>query len=277
MCDRNNRPYRMDEEDDTNMDMEDTEEYDEDFIDDEDIDDEDDDDVDDEEDDLDGMNDDGTGFGSSSASGGGGPIVGATTTNGSGNGGTTTATTTTTDRSSASQQQQQQAPPPPEPVEEDSAIARRRAIQAIMADKSLTEQEKRFRIQELMSQNRLHVAPPPTPALPSSSSLGPNSIGTETSAACVHYERNCNIVAPCCNRIFGCRICHDELSPGHPPMNRFLIREVVCKNCSIRQAATNQCVNCQTIFGEYHCNICNLWMSQVCVVINTKFYSFYGK
>jgi Ring finger domain len=23
----------------------------------------------------------------------------------------------------------------------------------------------------------------------------------------------------------------------------------------------NQCVNCQTVFGEYHCNICNLWMS----------------
>lgn len=23
----------------------------------------------------------------------------------------------------------------------------------------------------------------------------------------------------------------------------------------------NLCTNCQTVFGEYHCNVCNLWMS----------------
>lgn len=118
---------------------------------------------------------------------------------------------------------------PPPPREEDAAIARRRAIQAIMRDTSLSEQEKRQRIQDLMSGGRIHVAPPPAPSLPV----------PEANAACVHYERNCNIVAPCCNRVFGCRICHDELSPtGHQPMNRFLVREVVCKNCSTRQAAS---------------------------------------
>lgn len=143
---------------------------------------------------------------------------------------------------------------PPEPVEEDAAIARRRAIQQIMADKSLSDQEKRFRVQGVMSQNRTQVAPPPAPIIPV----------PEASAACVHYERNCTIVAPCCDRVFGCRICHDELSPsGHPPMNRFALREIVCKNCNTRQHASNQCVNCQTIFGEYYCNICKLWMSQV--------------
>lgn len=123
------------------------------------------------------------------------------------------------------------APPPPstEPSESDVATARRRAIQEIMRDQTLSADEKRFRIQALMSNNRTEVAPPPSPVLPA----------PEANAACVHYERNCNIVAPCCNRVFGCRICHDELSPsGHPPMNRFLIREVVCKNCNVRQAAT---------------------------------------
>lgn len=118
---------------------------------------------------------------------------------------------------------------PPEPSESDAAVSRRRAIMEIMRDTTLSENEKRFRIQALMSNNRTEVAPPPSPVLPS----------PEANAACVHYERNCNIVAPCCNRIFGCRICHDELSPtGHPPMNRFLIREVVCKNCNTRQAAS---------------------------------------
>ena len=113
--------------------------------------------------------------------------------------------------------------------EEDVAIARRRAIQAIMRDNTLGEAEKRQRIQDLMSGGRTEVAPPPAPVI----------AVPEGNAACVHYERNCNIVAPCCNRVFGCRICHDELSPsGHPPMNRFLIREVVCKLCNTRQAAS---------------------------------------
>lgn len=118
---------------------------------------------------------------------------------------------------------------PPPPQEEDAAIARRRAIQAIMRDPSLSEADKRQRIQDLMSGGRTHVAPPPAPALPA----------PEQNAACVHYERNCNIVAPCCNRVFGCRICHDELSPSdHSPINRFMIQEVVCKNCSTRQRAS---------------------------------------
>jgi CHY zinc finger len=139
--------------------------------------------------------------------------------------------------------------------EEDAAIARRRAIQQIMADKSLSEEDKRFRIQGLMSQNRLQVVPPSVPILPT----------PEASAACVHYERNCTIIAPCCGRTFGCRICHDELSaPGHPPMNRFELREIICKNCNTRQEHSNQCINCQTIFAEYYCDICKIWMSRVC-------------
>jgi hypothetical protein len=117
---------------------------------------------------------------------------------------------------------------PPAPVEEDIAIARRRAIQEIMRDTSMTQEDKNRAIQNLMSGGRTHVAPPPAPVL---------SV-PEANAACVHYERNCNIVAPCCDRVFGCRICHDELSPtGHNPMNRFMIREVVCKNCNTRQPA----------------------------------------
>ncbi|KAG7338507.1 CHY zinc finger domain containing protein [Nitzschia inconspicua] len=146
---------------------------------------------------------------------------------------------------------EEEAAAPPEPVEEEAAIARRRAIQAIMRDNTLSDQEKRMQIQNLMSRNRTEVAPPPTPVLPQ-----------PDNTSCVHYERNCRVVAPCCGRVFGCRICHDELSPpGHTPMNRFMIREVVCKQCGTRQAASNQCINCKVVFGEYHCGLCNLWMS----------------
>ena len=112
--------------------------------------------------------------------------------------------------------------------EEDSAVARRRAIQGIMRDNTLSEQDKRMRIQNLMSGGRTAVAPTPSPVLPQ-----------QEDTKCTHYERNCNIVAPCCGRIVGCRICHDETSPpGHPPMNRFMVQEVVCKLCGTRQAAS---------------------------------------
>lgn len=112
--------------------------------------------------------------------------------------------------------------------EEDSAILKRRQIQAVMRDTSLSDEDKRMAIQNIMSGGRTEVAPPPTPVIPD-----------QDNSTCVHYERNCAIVAPCCGRVFGCRVCHDELSPSsHPPMDRFMIREVVCKKCNTRQAAT---------------------------------------
>ena len=27
---------------------------------------------------------------------------------------------------------------------------------------------------------------------------------------CKHYQRRCEILAPCCNKYFACRVCHDE-------------------------------------------------------------------
>merc|ERR1719410_541495 len=118
----------------------------------------------------------------------------------------------------------------------------------------------------------------------------------ESCPPCDHYERNCSIIAPCCGACFGCRICHDEC-PVLPPerfgvqrqeqqtrrqdrstslpaswtsmpepeshnIDRFAIREVICRKCFTRQSSkTDTCIQCGVLFGEYHCNICNLWMS----------------
>lgn len=54
--------------------------------------------------------------------------------------------------------------------------------------------------------------------------------------ACVHYQRKCNIVAPCCGVPFGCRVCHDEMSTACGPMDRFAIKEIVCKECNTKQS-----------------------------------------
>lgn len=87
---------------------------------------------------------------------------------------------------------------------------------------------------------------------------------------CSHYERNCTIISPCCGAAFGCRICHDDC-PALPPkinnggrryhrsaslpssftsmeqpqmqednqheIDRFAIREVICRECFTRQSS----------------------------------------
>jgi len=94
---------------------------------------------------------------------------------------------------------------------------------------------------------------------------------------CSHYERNCTLIAPCCGAAFGCRICHDDcpvlppkinnggrryhrsaslpssftsmpgsggapnVSPDgddtHHTIDRFAVREVICRECYTRQSS----------------------------------------
>lgn len=51
-------------------------------------------------------------------------------------------------------------------------------------------------------------------------------------------------------------------APEHHTLDRFATREIICRVCFERQSSkTNNCINCGIQFGEYHCAICNLWMS----------------
>jgi len=76
---------------------------------------------------------------------------------------------------------------------------------------------------------------------------------------CDHYEKNCNIVARCCNRTFACRLCHDAISL-HGPIGKYRVKKVVCKECNTRQKRSNKCIKCSIVFAEYYCDICNIWM-----------------
>ena len=86
----------------------------------------------------------------------------------------------------------------------------------------------------------------PAPALrvPTVGLWGGEQVGSAAGAengeaiACVHYERKCYVVAPCCGVPFGCRVCHDEMSgTACGPMDRFAIKEVICKECNTRQSS----------------------------------------
>lgn len=48
----------------------------------------------------------------------------------------------------------------------------------------------------------------------------------------------------------------------HHNIDRFAVKEIICRECFTRQSSkTNECITCKVEFGEYHCAICNLWMS----------------
>jgi RING finger and CHY zinc finger domain-containing protein 1 len=53
-----------------------------------------------------------------------------------------------------------------------------------------------------------------------------------------------------------------EQEDTYHTIDRFAIAEIICRNCYTRQSSkTNNCIQCNVQFGQYHCSICNLWMS----------------
>lgn len=190
---------------------------------------------------------------------------------------TTTTTSTTTNNNDDTTADQL--------AKEENNKQRRREIQSIMKDTSLSELERRLRIQNLMgggNNNKKRSSATTT----GSGEAAAASTSNNTNAAadvspCIHYERKCNILSPCCNKIFGCRLCHDEfMEHNHhheynseedftctnngKPMDRFGITQIICKECdTVQDSKTNVCSNveCGVTFGEYHCPTCNLWMA----------------
>ena len=83
---------------------------------------------------------------------------------------------------------------------------------------------------------------------------------------CKHYQRTCEILAPCCNKFYICHLCHDEEYKGVKGpgclverMDRKQIKTIRCKNCSKEQESSSQCKFCDIIFSKYFCKECNLF------------------
>lgn len=102
------------------------------------------------------------------------------------------------------------------------------------------------------------------------SEIDPNKFKKEEDLfvyGCKHYLRRCKIVSPCCNEIFSCRFCHDEIkyelgavdNKLKHKINRYDIKEVVCNNCNKRQVIKQYCEYCNACFGLYYCDTCHLF------------------
>ncbi|EDL88594.1 ring finger and CHY zinc finger domain containing 1, isoform CRA_d [Rattus norvegicus] len=74
---------------------------------------------------------------------------------------------------------------------------------------------------------------------------------------CEHYDRACLLKAPCCDKLYTCRLCHDTHEDHQ--LDRFKVKEVQCINCEKLQHAQQTCEDCSTLFGEYYCSICHLF------------------
>lgn len=102
-------------------------------------------------------------------------------------------------------------------------------------------------------------APPPGGAAAGATPPTQAVTATANTGACRHYEKNCNLVAPCCGVEVACRLCHDEQMTCSKEMDRYKVSEMVCQACGKKQPCSEQCVQCHTVMARYYCGVCHLF------------------
>ena len=80
---------------------------------------------------------------------------------------------------------------------------------------------------------------------------------------CEHYLRRCSLVAPCCDKAYVCRHCHND-AEDHD-IDRHAVKEVVCTVCDQRQPVSQTCCNeaCGIEFAAYFCAVCNFFDDRI--------------
>lgn len=78
----------------------------------------------------------------------------------------------------------------------------------------------------------------------------------EKVTGCPHYWTGAFIVCPDCAQIYPCRICHDNLVPGHT-LDRRRVKEMFCLTCNKVGRIGFRCEYCGVVVSRTFCNICN--------------------
>ncbi|XP_051136609.1 zinc finger protein BRUTUS-like At1g74770 [Andrographis paniculata] len=82
----------------------------------------------------------------------------------------------------------------------------------------------------------------------------------ESTFGCEHYKRNCKLLFPCCNKLYTCIRCHDDLNDHSA--DRRTITNMMCMQCLVIQPIDPTCSNetCSGFsMGTYYCKICKLF------------------
>ncbi|XP_021761695.1 zinc finger protein BRUTUS-like At1g18910 isoform X1 [Chenopodium quinoa] len=140
------------------------------------------------------------------------------------------------------------------------------AIRKVSQDSSLDLQEKTRIMQDLRTSHWVAQSLPDSNGLITSESgrlpgQFPSYRDTGGSIfGCKHYKQNCKLVAACCNQIFTCRRCHDEVSDHL--MDRESTTQMMCMMCLEIQpiGPTCQTPSCNKFsMARHYCKICRLF------------------
>ncbi|XVF12013.1 hypothetical protein REPUB_Repub08aG0078000 [Reevesia pubescens] len=77
---------------------------------------------------------------------------------------------------------------------------------------------------------------------------------------CKHYKRNCKLFAACCNQLYTCIHCHNEVADHS--LDRKSVTKMMCMKCLMIQPIGLTCstVSCHNLsMGKYYCRICKLF------------------
>nr|XP_009594411.1 zinc finger protein BRUTUS-like At1g74770 isoform X2 [Nicotiana tomentosiformis] len=82
----------------------------------------------------------------------------------------------------------------------------------------------------------------------------------ESVFGCNHYKRSCKLLAPCCNELFPCIRCHDEITDHC--LDRKSITQIMCMKCLKIQPLRPNCasLSCNNFsMAKYYCRICKVF------------------
>jgi RING finger/CHY zinc finger protein 1 len=74
---------------------------------------------------------------------------------------------------------------------------------------------------------------------------------------CTHYQNKSLIYADCCNKYYGCKLCHNE--KNNHQIGSEDITKIKCMNCRRDTPKCNFCITCKKNISSYYCYICNIW------------------
>ncbi|OMO96591.1 Zinc finger, RING-type [Corchorus capsularis] len=77
---------------------------------------------------------------------------------------------------------------------------------------------------------------------------------------CKHYKRNCKLLAECCNQLYTCIRCHDEVADHS--LDRKSVKKMMCMKCLTIQPIGSTCstISCNNLsMGKYYCRICKIF------------------
>ncbi|KAL1812482.1 hypothetical protein ACET3Z_022547 [Daucus carota] len=139
------------------------------------------------------------------------------------------------------------------------------AIRCVTRDPDLNLQKKSYIIQCLLTsrwiaaQKKLQAETEPTEEKVPGQHPSYRDPQKQT-YGCKHYKRNCKLVSSCCDTLYTCIKCHDEVADHS--MDRKRTTKMMCMRCLIIQTIGPTCStpSCNKLsMASYYCKICKLF------------------